>query len=395
MTRRRHVLFIQSQEFFGADTMVHSLIMRHLDRRKFRVSVACNPRSPVWQQLNNIPMTRMVPANFGPSVFEKGRLGKLAAAPSAIAGAAGFVRLLIFVLANRVEIIHATEKPRDGLFAVILARLSKARSVIHLHVKYHESLTGRARWALTNADLTVGVSQFVEDTAREQGASHGSVTHVLNALDTEGWETPRDGKEIRKELGIPADALTISIVSRIFAWKGHRDLLAAFARIAPLVPKAVLVIVGEDDPRANPGGGSLTSELRNRAVELGIEDRVIFTGFRSDVRAIMGATDIFAMPSFEEPFGIVFLEAMAAGVPVLALRNGGTVQVVEDGVTGLLADPGDIDQLACHLQRLACSPELRSEYGNAGRCRVKQAFTPERLARDMAQVYENLLERPR
>jgi glycosyltransferase involved in cell wall biosynthesis len=97
------------------------------------------------------------------------------------------------------------------------------------------------------------------------------------------------------------------------------------------------------------------------------------------------------MPSFEEPFGMVFLEAMALERPVVAVRNGGTPEVVEENVTGLLSEPGDIEGLACNMLRLARDPELRRCMGEAGRARVEEHFLPERLARDVEAIYDRLL----
>jgi glycosyltransferase involved in cell wall biosynthesis len=107
----------------------------------------------------------------------------------------------------------------------------------------------------------------------------------------------------------------------------------------------------------------------------------------------MAAADIFAMPSFEEPFGIVFAEAMAMKLPVVALNNGGTKEVVEHGKDGLLSEPGDIATLADNLVTLLRDPALRRQMGDYGREQVKKRFTVEHLADEMAQIYERVASR--
>ena len=156
---------------------------------------------------------------------------------------------------------------------------------------------------------------------------------MLNALDLEAsrWDPSIDGGPTRAGLGIAPDAPVIGIVSRLFVWKGHTYLVKALRKIADAVPEVRLVIVGEDDPMAHPERGSYRAELESLVRELGLEEQVIFTGFRSDIPELMAAFDVFAMPSWDEPFGMVFLEAMAMETPVVAWDSGGAPEVIADG----------------------------------------------------------------
>ena len=154
------------------------------------------------------------------------------------------------------------------------------------------------------------------------------------------------------------------------------------------MPELVIIIVGADDPAETSPEATMVG-LRDLAARLGIADRVVFTGFRTDVSRIIRSCDIFAMPSHEEPFGLVYVEAMAAQRPVLAENSGGTPEVVVDGVTGLLAATDDSDQLASHLIRLSGDPTLRATMGTAGLERVGERFLPQRLAADIAAIYRS------
>jgi glycosyltransferase involved in cell wall biosynthesis len=132
--------------------------------------------------------------------------------------------------------------------------------------------------------------------------------------------------------------------------------------------------------------------------ELDLTQHVIFTGFRSDVANIMAACDVFAMPSFEEPFGVVYLEAMSMGKPIIGLDKGingggGTREVVDNGKGGLLSEPGDIEQLARNIATLIDDPELRRRMGAYGRMRIEQYFTPTRMADETMQIYYRILNR--
>jgi glycosyltransferase involved in cell wall biosynthesis len=122
-----------------------------------------------------------------------------------------------------------------------------------------------------------------------------------------------------------------------------------------------------------------------------VEDRVVFTGERSDIPQIMAACDVFSLPSFEEPFGLVFLEAMATERPVIASDDGGTPEVVEHGRSGLLSPTKDIDALTANIVTLLKDGALRARMGAYGRARVLEYFNGQRMARDAGSAYEAIL----
>jgi glycosyltransferase involved in cell wall biosynthesis len=176
-------------------------------------------------------------------------------------------------------------------------------------------------------------------------------------------------------------------VARLFRWKGHFELLSALALVKRKHPNVRLAVVGSD----YPADSGTTQMLKEHASGLGIGENVVFTGQRSDIALLLAACDVFSLPSFEEPFGLVFAEAMAMKRPVVALTNGGTPEVVEHGKCGLLSPPGDIDALAANLLRLLDDPALRAQFGEHGRSRVEEHFTPQRMASDFAALYARML----
>jgi glycosyltransferase involved in cell wall biosynthesis len=193
---------------------------------------------------------------------------------------------------------------------------------------------------------------------------------------------------LRRELGIPLDVPLLASVSRLFSWKGQRELLQAFALAHAERPDTKLVVVGDD---VSGQDGAYLRELKELAVKLRIADAVIFTGGRSDIPRVMAACDVFTLPSFEEPFGLVFLEAMAMARPVIAIDNGGTPEVVEHGRSGLLSPPWDVPALAANISALLRDPERRARLGSYGRQRVLEYFNAERMAQDAARAYEAVL----
>jgi glycosyltransferase involved in cell wall biosynthesis len=264
-----------------------------------------------------------------------------------------------------------------------------------MHVAYGEWMSRATKWALANADCVVAISQFVARSLRDAGIPAERICVVPNALDLSTWDATLDGRPIRKELGIAEDAPVVGIISRLFRWKGHTYLIDALALVKAALPNVRLVIVGEDDPRAGWEVGTTFSNLLRRQAEgLGVADNVIFTGFRTDVPQLMAAFDVFAHPSWEEPFGMVFLEAMAMHKPVVAWASGGAPEVIVPDQTGFLAERESVTGLAEALIVLLRDPALRRRLGDAGRERVEHLFTAEIMAGTMLDAYRGTLGSP-
>jgi glycosyltransferase involved in cell wall biosynthesis len=385
-------LFMQSQDFFGADSMVHSLLMRHYDREAVEVHVACGPGpSPALDALRSIPDLRLRTTRFGPTVNGVSAFRRLASLPSGAAAAASLAGLAAYVKRNRIDVIHGTEKPRDAFYGVLLGKLTGARSIVHVHVKCEGWMSPLVRWAMREADAIVAISGFVADSAVAMGYPRDKVHCLVNGLDASAWNPSVDGSEVRRELGLPCGVPVLTIISRMFHWKGHLLLVEALGRVRREMPDFRLVVVGEDDERGAPGRGSLTAEVKALAARHGLCEQIVYAGWRSDVERLLAASDIYAMPSFEEPLGIVYLEAMAMEKPVVALRSGGVPEVVEHGGSGLLSDPGDVERLAENILALLRDAELRRRMGRRGRELVEHVHTPRRMAADGVRIYRDVL----
>jgi len=178
----------------------------------------------------------------------------------------------------------------------------------------------------------------------------------------------------RAALGLPSEPLIIGIVARLQRWKGVHVLLEAVASLPPATYGPVVVVVGGPHPLER----GYAEEVRRLAVELGLGERVRFVGQQPNPLEWMAAMDVVVNASFGEPFGMVIVEALALGRPVVATRQAGPAEILTDGVDGLLVVPGDPTALAVALERLCRDPALRSRLGAAGRERA-QAFGVERF----------------
>ena len=210
-------------------------------------------------------------------------------------------------------------------------------------------------------------SEFTKSQLAERGQIEPDrITVVYPGIDPEPFapdvQAADRGDEFRRAYDIPPDSSVALCLSRLVEIKGHAHLLDAWAEVCRSLDQSVLVLAGS---------GPLDATLKARATELGIADRVRFTGHIPDSRPALWNADLLVLPSLEEPLGIVTLEGMAAGVAVVASRVGGIPEVVEDESSGLLVSPGDTSQLRDAMLRVLGDKEFRLRLVASGRQRVE------------------------
>jgi glycosyltransferase involved in cell wall biosynthesis len=388
------VLFVNTATLppLGADTWVHALLMRSVDRARFEVHSACAPGkpgapTPTYQALSTIPEMRIHPVTFGTELFNRSPVQKALAALELFPGAASILGLARYIRRHGIRILHTSDRPRDALACVLLGRLTGAKSIVHVHVAAGDWMSPMLRWSMARADALIGVSAFVGRTLVDHGYPADRIHTVLNAIDVPAWDPDLDPRAGRRALGLPEQAPVLVSVARLFGAKGHAELLRALAIVRRELPEVRLLVVGEDYPK----GSGFGDGLKALAAELGVAENAVFTGRRKDVPSLLAASDVYAMPSIEEPFGLVYAEAMAMRKPVVALDNGGTPEVVEHGKTGLLSPQGDVEKLAQNLLTLLRDPALRARMGERGRQEVEARFSARRMAQDTERLYATLL----
>jgi glycosyltransferase involved in cell wall biosynthesis len=207
---------------------------------------------------------------------------------------------------------------------------------------------------------------------------------IPNAVDVHRFHPDVDGTAVRRNLKIPQNRLVVLLVGRIVSHKGVEHFIEASRYLAGVQ----FLIAGE--------GGSMAS-MERLAESLGVEDRVRFLGRISheNLPKVYAACDVFVLPSVSrlEAFGIVALEAMATGKPVVVADIPGVREVIEDGREGLLADPMNPQNLAEKVRRLLADPVLRQEMGRRGREKVLASFTMETVVDQVLKVYEDVLRK--
>ena len=192
--------------------------------------------------------------------------------------------------------------------------------------------------------------------------------------------------KIRNEFGLKQGQRIIGQVGRLCENKGQHVLIKA-AEIVAKEYDCVFLIVGEDLEKAGEHKNSLLELVRS----FGLEQRVIFTGYRSDIRELMNIFDIFTLPSFVEGLPVVILEAMAIAKPVVATSVDGNPEIVIDGKTGTIVPPGNPEKLAEALMYHLKNPEISKAMGKRGYQRIEEGFLLSQMLNKVFDAYEQIM----
>ncbi|MEX1248233.1 MAG: glycosyltransferase family 4 protein [Anaerolineales bacterium] len=295
----------------------------------------------------------------------------------------GALRRLYNVLKGHANVI-VTFTPHSNLLGLPVAWLARVPVRIGTHHGYIEGSSNVMAWLhgrLTNSRLCsvmVAVSSQVREYAvQREGARASRLVVIPNGI--EPLSKKKDAGIARKELGIPANGLLFLTLGRLTNQKGHTHLLDAIALVAPGHSELRFVFAGDGPQRI---------DLEKKATDLGIVDKVLFLGVRDDVANLLFAADVFVQPSLWEGLSLALLEALFAGLPVVATRVEGVVDVVEEGKSALLVPPGDAGALAAALERIIEDEKLRQRLGRAGQERATADYSIEK----MCKAYEALMQ---
>jgi len=301
-------------------------------------------------------------------------------------------RLTRFFREQQIDFVH-THRYKDSVLGALAAKLAGVPHVVRTVHGLREPMTGwntlkfRIYEALERAvllcfaDLVVAVSRSMADMLRRSGYRPTSVTQIHNGINLGTIAARRSRDEVRRQLGIDPAAFVIGTAGRLSPVKGQAGLLRAVRQIRDAQPGTICVMVG---------GGPLEAELRAEATTLGIAEACRFTGARDDVHDLVGAMDVFVLPSLSEGIPMALLEAMALGTPVVASAVGGVPEVIQDGVNGLLVPAGDHRLLAAACVQLAGDRAYAQTLADRARRFVEERFSHERSGRALLAAYRSV-----
>ncbi|MGH2787976.1 MAG: glycosyltransferase family 4 protein [Actinomycetota bacterium] len=295
-------------------------------------------------------------------------------------------RLVRVIRGLRPDLVHTHLIHADlyGQVAALLCRIPAVSSLHATHSFYLRQPVRSAAWIAGRlARRTVAISEHVRDFATEATIARPERIRVVHyGIEARGWKSPLDERAaLRSSYDLKPDHVAVGIASRLIPHKGHDFLLEAVAEASRNFKGLRLLVAGD---------GPCRGKLEEMARAMMPPETAQFCGFVANIRGFMNACDLLAFPTLPElgeGFGLAALEAMAAGLPVIATSVGSLPEVVVDGETGVLVPPGAVDQLASTLVSLARDPQRRHEMGMCGRERASSTFSLERMVNRTAEVY--------
>jgi L-malate glycosyltransferase len=302
--------------------------------------------------------------------------------------------LVRFLRAHEIDILH-THRYKDTVLGMLAAKLAGVPKVVRTVHGLTEPLSGweRIRFRAYSAvealalrsfaDRVITVSKDLARTLEAEGHRRSVVVPIHNGIDVAKIRPTRSPREVRRELGIPVDAIVYGTVGRLSPVKDHRTLLYAAQRIIRHQRHARFLFVGD---------GPLHDDLVITASELGLGRACVFAGARDDIFDVLAAMDVFVLPSLHEGIPMALLEAMSVGKPVVATAVGGVPEIVTDHENGLLVSPRDDRALANACLDIVRTPGLATTLGSAARATIAQHFSHETGGSALLGLYRSLIE---
>ena len=290
-------------------------------------------------------------------------------------------RISRWIRENNIDVIH-THMTRGHSFGVLLKMMTGVPVIATAHSRHFQ-----LHWTFN--DFVIANSTATRDyhlRVNRIPADRMETVHACTDLERFANVTRRDVNIVRRELGFKPDDIVMGVVGEVVARKGQQFLFDALPRILRSVPNLKLVVLGRFHRRE-----TYVKKLRQTLVEHQLFGKTKWLGRRENVQDFMTAFDFTVVPSLEEPLGLVAIESLAAGTPVIASNTGGLPEIIQHDSTGLLVPPRDAEALAEGVIRLASDQSLRHRLGSVGRSFVINHFSPERLVSQVERIFERVV----
>jgi len=352
----------------GAEVSLASLL-RNLDPERYLPVVLLPGEGPLYDELKDDFHVRFVPMRR----FKKAR-NPLLLLLYFINVCRAIWQISFILRKENIKLIHSNST-NAHIFGGIAGWINGVPSVWHVRDTVPLGILGKILFALsarvivTSRFVKEAVSNYAENTGQDK------ILMVYNGVDLSVFS-----HIIEQKTKIPG----IAMIGQLVPWKRHDDFIRTAKKVLAEIPDAKFFIVGDDLFDDHP---AYKAELKKMAGSLGTEKSVIFMGYCRNIPQFLNGIDVLVHPARVEPFGRVIVEAMAMKKPVVAVRNGGPSEIIEDGKTGYLVRPGDIENMAGAVIDLIRNPNMRKEMGKRGRKKVEESFGIIKHAYEIMEIY--------
>jgi len=396
LVRGRHrinLLYVHSSsQLWGSDRCLYHML-KLIDRHRYQPCVILPRKGPLSERIEALGIDIVYPPCM--SVLYRFR--------NPVNCFFYFVKLFIeiiwltiFFKRRRIALVHVNTSSVIG--PLIAARLCRVPAICHLReIRVSPRIVGRALATTVNllASHVISISKAVADFANTGWIKPLSLEIIYDGLDR--TEDRRQKAEDRNSVLCPPSSVfclppgckVVSVIGRITFWKGIHVFIDAAKIVLRNLPDTYFLIVGASDTKQ---AAKYQKRLEDDVRKSAITNRIFFTGFVEDIAEVLHRTDVFVLPSvYPEPFGMIVIEAMLAGVPVVATSHGGPVELIEDGKDGFLVKPNDYKQLADKIAVLIKSPSLCKQMGRCAQLHVARDFQMRKTMDSIHRTYNRMV----
>lgn len=362
-----NILFINSISIYGGGEVWMITAAKELIKRGHNLSIICKPDSQlkIFAEKNNISVIPLkIQGDLDPSTIKK---------------------LIRIIHEKKTDIILANTGKELRLSGVS-AKLAGRGKVIARHgIDY--PLKNKFRYKVTYnylTDIIIANSEATKKTLLKNAPwlNPQRIKVIYNGINADNYDT-KNSKDLRNELNIPHNVPLIGFTGRLSVQKGIKYLLDAFLLLKEKI-NAHLLITGD---------GELEEEINSFINKNKLNDSVHLTGFREDINNVMRTIDLLVLPSLWEGFGIVLIEAMAAGKPCITTQISSMPEIVVDNVTGIIVPPANHKSLADTMFKILWDKETAERMGREGLRIVKEKFSLDKMINEYEKIFRNLAEK--
>ena len=342
--------------------MYCKFLSEQMQRFGHQVTVLC--RSDSWLRQNLPPGLEVFESDLSRRPLELRRVSK-------------------WIREQKFDVMHSHMSSAHS-FGVLMRMMTQTPVVATAHQCSFQLHWWMNHHVIANSKSTADFQRRVNRVS----ASKLSTIHCFTDLDRFLNTTPKAVSHAQNQMQVDENDFVVGVVGDVIPRKGQLYLFQAFEKIAAAVPNFKLVLIGGFN-RNRP----YVKDLEAWQSRPALLNRVKWLGLRNNVQDFMAAFDLTVVPSTEEPLGLVAIESMATGTPVVASNTGGLPEIVKPNDTGMLVPPKNSDELAQAVIAMAQDPVARQQLGDNGRRFVQESFDPESLARQVESVFLKLIER--
>jgi len=403
MTAPKRILYVENGVGYGGAIICLRHLVRNLDRGEYQPMVVTGFGGALYRDIASEARWRHIRDRRVDTVDLKRRLDR-SRWPDAVPGmrwianqlvsrlddVANFLPFFLSFLWTAIRfrpcIIHVNNEPLCNRAAVVAGKLLGIPVVAH--VRGDQQGSRSMAWLFRLPDHFIPVSRWISESIGRLGVPPDKRTYIYDGIELQNLDLHADGSGFRRQHRIPEDAFVVGLVGLLMPWKGQRLFVDAARRLISHMPEAVFALVGGTPEECT----AYEQELRELALHPDLKGRLFFTGHVKDMPAAYNGLDVVVSASVSpEPLGTMIIESMAMARPLVAPAHGGALEMVENGATGLLFEPGNAVSLADAILALYRDPNLRSRLGTAARAHALKTFSVEDHVRQVEQVYRAIL----